>query len=105
MITQSFGVNGIAVNGGVNRPAASGAMYWDNNNNCVKIVDNFGNATSVYTSMQNVGLDGHTQEAVNWAWKKMDEERKIAALMEKHPGLKDLKEKFEVMLALVKQEV
>jgi hypothetical protein len=34
---------------------------------------------------------------------KMAEEQRLEALMAKHPGLKDTKEKFDVMYALVKK--
>ncbi len=105
MFGQTFGTDGIAVSGSPTQPAVSGALYWDNNLNCVKVIDQYGIPQNVYTYTQNVGLDSRAQEAVNWAWKKMEEERNIAALLNKHPGLKDIKEKFDVMLALVQQEV
>ena len=34
----------------------------------------------------------------------MAEENNIKALMDKHPGLKDSKERFEIMLALVRED-
>lgn len=43
------------------------------------------------------------ENAIQWAMAKMNEEAKLKELCAKHPGLKDIKEKYEVMLALVRE--
>lgn len=53
----------------------------------------------------NVGLSSEAVELLDWAKEKRSEERNLQRLMDKHPGLKDLHEKFEIMLELVRQEV
>ena len=50
-----------------------------------------------------IGLSPAYENAVHWAMIKMHEENKLKELLDKHPGLKDLKEKYEVMLALVRE--
>lgn len=51
----------------------------------------------------SVGLTPAAEATLMWAQRKMAEEANLAALMEKHPGLKDAKEKFDIMLALTKE--
>jgi hypothetical protein len=43
------------------------------------------------------------QAVVSWAENKMREEVELEALMAKHPGLKESKERFDIMLALTKE--
>jgi len=50
-----------------------------------------------------VSIDPTYRIAFDWAVKKMTEEAKLKDLLAKHPGLKNLKEKYEVMLALVQE--
>ena len=50
-----------------------------------------------------IGLAPAYENAIHWAMVKMQEEAELKKLLDKHPGLKDLKEKYEVMLALVRE--
>lgn len=52
----------------------------------------------------NVDLSEDVKQTLNWAKKKMIEEQKLKDLMEKHPGLKELNDKFEMMKALCMEE-
>ena len=56
------------------------------------------------TSHASVGLTPDAEHAIDWARKKMDEERRIDELCEKFPGLKKAKDNYELMLNLVKDE-
>ena len=103
MFSSIVGVGGITANGALS-PSQSGALYWDGTNRSMAIIDSVGNKNNVYPQMTTVGLDATTMNAITWVTKKMQEENEIKALCELHPGLKDLKEKFEVMLALVRQK-
>jgi hypothetical protein len=80
-------------------------LVWDGTNRKVNIVDpNYPTTSnSVYPSAQMVCLDPETLHIIQWAKTKMVAEQRIAALMVQHPGLKDLHEKYEVMLALVQE--
>jgi hypothetical protein len=53
---------------------------------------------SAYTS---IGLTGTAEDAIDWAIQKQREERELLELCEKHPGLKETYEKFQMMKALV----
>lgn len=51
-----------------------------------------------------VGLSGEAEEAIRWARATMIEEAALKARLEKHPGLKDAYEKFQIMDILCKEE-
>ena len=53
------------------------------------------------TSYATVSLGPELQVLLNWARRKMIQEQDLQSLMEKYPGLKDAKDSYEVMLALV----
>lgn len=70
------------------------------------------NRTEVYDGQNwiSFGADVHVdlsesaKQALTWAQNKMQEEIKLLDLLEKHPGLKDLHDKFQVMKALCQEE-
>ena len=51
-----------------------------------------------------VGLTMPAEDAIRWAQTKMAEEADLKLRLEKHPGLKDAYEKFQVMDILCKEE-
>ena len=51
-----------------------------------------------------VGLSIPAEEAIRWATEKMEEESALKQRMEKHPGLKDAYEKFQIMDILTKED-
>ena len=55
------------------------------------------------SSSANIGLTSDAEEILDWAKNKKLEEEKILAIIEKHPGIKDIKEKLDVMMALVRE--
>lgn len=57
------------------------------------------------TNSVHIEMDSHIKTAIDWARKKMDEERRIDELCEKFPGLRKAKDNYEVVLNLVKDEV
>ena len=48
-------------------------------------------------------LSNETKVTLDWARQKMQEEQRLEQLMAQHPGLRDLHDRFEVMLRLVQQ--
>lgn len=56
------------------------------------------------TQTATVGLTMPAEEAIRWAQTKMAEEADLKERIEKHPGLKDAYEKFQVMDILTKEE-
>lgn len=51
-----------------------------------------------------VDLTPSAKEVMSWARDKMHAEKRMAALIERHPGLKELHDKFEMMRVLCEQE-
>ena len=66
----------------------------------------------VYDGVSWHGINSHvtvdlgmtSKEAIEWAYKKMQEEKRLQELMARHPGLKDLHDKFEMMKVLCMEE-
>jgi hypothetical protein len=56
------------------------------------------------SSYATVSLDQESQLLLDWARRKMVEELNLKELLHKHPGLKDAKDRYEVMLALVQED-
>lgn len=52
----------------------------------------------------NIDLHTNMNVVLNWAMKKMDEEEKLKKLAEKYPALKQAKENYEIVKALVQNE-
>jgi hypothetical protein len=48
----------------------------------------------------SIGLSQTAEDVLSWAKSKMEQEAKLQEAMEKHPGLKDAYEKFEIMKML-----
>ena len=63
-----------------------------------------GNSWHDLVTTIDASLSDEVRHVLNWARAKMAEENNIKALMDKHPGLKDSKERFEIMLALVRED-
>ena len=53
------------------------------------------------SSYATVSLDPELQVLLDWGRRKMIQEQDLKSLMEKYPGLKDAKEHYDIMLALV----
>jgi hypothetical protein len=86
-------------------PGAQGAgmMRWNPNTNCIEVND--GNSwIMMSTNYATVDLNSDAESLLDWARKKRDEELRIRALAEQHPGIQDLQERLDMMLALVKEQ-
>ena len=80
-----------------------GQIRWNPNNQNLEVYD--GNSwMSMPSSYTSVGLPGTAENAIDWAIQTQQEELVLLALCEKHPGLKEAYEKFQVMKALVTVE-
>jgi hypothetical protein len=66
----------------------------------------------VYDGITWYGINSHvtidlgmtSKQAIEWAHKKMQEEKRLQDLMDRHPGLKELNDKFEMMKVLCMEE-
>lgn len=83
----------------------AGMIRWNNNVNggCTEVYDGNG-WQQIANGSANVDLSEHTKEILVWAEKKMAEERKLEELMERHPGLRELHDKLEMMKILCQEE-
>jgi len=59
---------------------------------------------AMYSVAATVSLDYDVQTILNWARDKMQEDQHLKELAQRHPGIADLQEKLEVMIALVQQQ-
>lgn len=81
---------------------SAGILRWNTNTNTIEVY----NGMTWYNIDTNVKLDlsDNAKQALSWAYDKMGEENRLKELMARHPGLKDLHDKFEMMLVLCQQE-
>lgn len=84
---------------------ATGVVRWNGTLQHLEVMTNNGNSYDTQwiplpEEELSITLAVTHEEALHWAMKKMNEENRIQKLLNQHPGLKDLKEKYEVMLAL-----
>jgi hypothetical protein len=62
------------------------------------------NWMTLSTSYATVALAPTTEEAIDWAKRKMQEEKDLHDRMKKHPGLKQAYEQFQIMDVLTLEE-
>ncbi len=55
-------------------------------------------------SSVQVGLNQEAESLLDWAREKKAEEQKLKVLMEQHPGLKELRDQFEMMKLLCQEQ-
>ena len=81
---------------------SAGMVRYNSGSACLEVYD--GNAWLTLSGTADVGLSPEAQQVMDWAYKKMKEDEQLEMLIEKHPGLKDLHEKFTLMKALVAED-
>ena len=59
---------------------------------------------SVGLAVATVSMDYEVQNILNWAKDKMLEDQRLKELAKKHPGITDLQQKLDIMIALVQQQ-
>lgn len=79
-----------------------GAVRWNPSSSCLEIYD--GGTWHMKTDNAVVDLSEDAKRILEWARLQKIQQEKIDQLMEKHPGLKDLHQRFEVMLRLVQDD-
>jgi hypothetical protein len=110
MIKGITGGRYITVSGGSSSdpyisPGAMGAgmVRYNSNMNCMEVND--GNSwRSLGFNYANLELTPEAQAILDWAKKKMVEEKQIDELCEKYPGLRKARDNYEAFLALVQSE-
>jgi hypothetical protein len=102
-MSNLVGTNGIQVIGG-STPycCTTGIVRWNGTLNQLEVMDQH-SWIPLPNGITEIRPDYSLTSVIDWAMIKMAEEQRLEALMAKHPGLKDTKEKFDVMYALVKK--
>lgn len=83
-------------------PSQTGAVQWNGVNKCFEV--SFGGGWQRIEPVINFSTGVDLQNAVDWVGKKIKEEEKLQQMLDKYPALKDAKEKFDIVYALVKNE-
>jgi hypothetical protein len=110
MIKGLMGSRGVVVDGGntsvpyVNSNASNPIMGMLRVNGTDMQVFDGTTWINMSTSYATVSLDPITQEAIDWARRKMQEEKDLHDRMKRHPGLKSAWEQFQIMDALTLEE-
>ena len=82
----------------------SGPLRWNGSSQQIEVMTQFGYTPLTLSHSGVVIQCGTIDSVVSWAQQKMLEEARLEQLINEHPGLKDAKEKYEIMLALVRKE-
>lgn len=91
---------------------SGGSAYYNTTNPMAGMVRYYNNDMQVYdgsswltvSGSADIRLSSDAESVIIWAKQKMTEEMRLKELMERHPGLKDAYEKFEIMKILVSEE-
>jgi hypothetical protein len=82
---------------------SAGIVRYNTNVQCLEVYDGQGWQT-IGTAYPTIELAPATREGLEWAMRKHQEERNLRDMMARHPGLKDLHDKFEMMKILCAEE-
>jgi hypothetical protein len=82
---------------------SAGMVRYNTNTDNLEVYDGIG-WQPIGTAQPTVELSPLARQAVDWAVRKQREEDELEALMKKHPGLKELNDKFEMMKVLCQEE-
>lgn len=79
-----------------------GSIGYDNIRKRFQIFHGSGWTPIEFTDSQ-ISFDVDHQEVIDWAKKRMEEERELDELCKQHPGLEDARRQYEMMKALVRE--
>ncbi len=80
-----------------------GQLRYNPNNQNMEVYD--GNSwVMMNTNHVNIDLTARAKDILNWAEYQMAQERELRKLIEKHPGLKELRDQFEMMKLLCQEQ-
>lgn len=81
---------------------SAGLLRYNGNNSSIEVYN--GVAWYPVDTSVNLNLSEAAHSALTWAETKMQEEAGLKELMSRHPGLKELHDKFEMMKVLCQEE-
>jgi hypothetical protein len=81
---------------------SAGDLRYNPNNGEVEVYN--GLTWHVLANTVTINLTTETTKILEWARDKMQQDAQLKDLMARHPGLKDLNDKFEIMKVLCMEE-
>ena len=81
---------------------SAGMLRYNTSSNTIEVYN--GVAWFSIETATDIFLSPVAQQAIDWSIKKMEEESRLQSLMARHPGLKELNDKFEMMKILCQEE-
>lgn len=81
---------------------SAGMLRYNTSSNTMEVYN--GVAWFPVETTTDILLSPIAQQAIDWSIKKMEEDLKLQSLIARHPGLKDLNDKFEMMKILCQEE-
>lgn len=81
---------------------SAGMLRYNTSSNTIEVYN--GVAWFSIETTADILLSPIAQQAMDWAIKKMEEDSRLQSLMARHPGLKDLHDKFAMMKVLCQEE-
>ncbi len=87
-------------------PSVTGQVRWNGATRCFEVCDNSsysGGWMRIDNTVQ-LSSDPQIQPVLEWAKKKMEEEKKLDKLMSEYPSLKAAKDQLELVYKLVQQD-
>lgn len=83
---------------------SAGMVRYNTNTNNLEVYDGLSWQSLTSSGFTYIGLNQESQDAIQWVWKKMQEERELQKLIDNHIGLRDAYEKFKIMEALTRND-
>ena len=81
---------------------SAGMLRYNTSSNTIEVYN--GQAWFSIETTTDILLSPMAQQAVDWSIKKMEQDSQLQSLMARHPGLKELNDKFEMMKVLCQEE-
>ena len=82
----------------------TGVVRWNGQTQQLEVMGSGSTWHVLYESSTTIDFDVDTKMLLGWVRQRIIEEAKLKEYCEKHPGLKDVKEKYDIMLALIHQK-
>lgn len=77
-----------------------GNVRWNSVVSCLEVWDGY-IWQQIYGPEFQISLTGRTEHIIEWAEKKMQQEKNIEEFAKKYPALKDAKDKFDILYTLI----
>jgi len=87
------------------QPATSGQVRWNGHNKCFEVCDNQSGSWYRINNTIELRSDPQIGEVLEWAKKRMEYDRKLDKLVNEYPAVKDAKEKLDIILKIVEDNI